>query len=92
MLTPKEVAERVGLSAHAVYRAIRRGDLEAFEIVPGRLRIEVTEYERWRHARRVATDSPAPIVEIEHRRQRKSKAPGGFAAQLREIEQEEGLD
>jgi len=51
-LTPREVAERTGFSYHAVLRAIDRGDLEAFEPVPGRLRIELDEYERWRHTPR----------------------------------------
>ncbi len=48
-LSPREVADRAGFSYHAVLRAIRRGDLEAFEPVPGRLRIEVSEYRRWLH-------------------------------------------
>jgi hypothetical protein len=51
-LTPREVAERTGFSYHAVLRAIDRGDLEAFEPIPGRLRIELNEYERWRRTPR----------------------------------------
>jgi hypothetical protein len=35
VLTPKEVADRAGFSYHAILRAIRRGDLEAFEPVRG---------------------------------------------------------
>jgi hypothetical protein len=49
VFSPREVADLSGFSYHAVLRAIRRGDLEAFEPVPGRLRIEVTEYDRWLH-------------------------------------------
>jgi hypothetical protein len=51
-LTPREVAARTGFSYHAVLRAIHRGDLEACEPIPGRLRIELKEYERWRRTPR----------------------------------------
>ena len=51
-LTPREVAERTGFSYHAVLRAIDRGDLEVCEPIPGRLRIEFDEYERWRRTPR----------------------------------------
>jgi hypothetical protein len=47
VLTPREVADRAGFSYHAILRAIRRGDLQAFEPVPGHYRIELAEYERW---------------------------------------------
>lgn len=47
VLSPREVAERAGFSYHAILRAIRRGDLVAFEPIPGQYRIEVDEYERW---------------------------------------------
>src|SRR5437763_8400909 len=47
VLTPREVAERSGFSYHAILRAIRRGDLQAFEPVVGHYRIEVAEYEGW---------------------------------------------
>lgn len=47
VLTPREVADRAGFSYHAVLRAIRRGDLEAFEPVRGHYRIDLAEYERW---------------------------------------------
>jgi hypothetical protein len=56
-LSPREIADLVGFSYHAVLRAIRRGDLEAFEPVPGRLRIEVSEYHRWLHT---PTRRPTP--------------------------------
>lgn len=57
-LSPREVADRAGFSYHAVLRAIRRGDLEAFEPVPGRLRIEVSEYRRWLHTPTRRIDRP----------------------------------
>jgi excisionase family DNA binding protein len=47
VLTPREVAERSGFSYHAILRAIRRGDLRAFEPVRGHYWIEFAEYERW---------------------------------------------
>ncbi|HWJ50653.1 MAG TPA: hypothetical protein VNR42_06515, partial [Solirubrobacteraceae bacterium] len=56
-LSPREIADLTGFSYHAVLRAIRRGDLEAFEPVPGRLRIEVSEYHRWLHT---PTRRPTP--------------------------------
>jgi excisionase family DNA binding protein len=62
VLSPKEVAERAGFSYHAILRAIRRGDLHALEPVPGRYRIELTEYERWLHR-------PAPRPEPNMRRE-----------------------
>ena len=80
MLSPREVAELVGLSYHAVLRAIKRGDLRAVEIVPGRLRIKVAEYERWCDP--PVYDSAQPSKE----RARQRKRPGGqgsFAAELR---------
>lgn len=47
VLSPREVAQRSGFSYHAILRAIRRGDLRAFEPVPGHYRIELSEYDRW---------------------------------------------
>lgn len=49
VLSVREVAVRAGFSYHAILRAIRRGDLQAFEPVRGRYRVAVTEYERWLH-------------------------------------------
>ena len=56
---PHEVAERSGFSYHAILRAIRRGDLHAFEPVPGHYRIEVAEYERWLPPPGAAPQAPA---------------------------------
>jgi excisionase family DNA binding protein len=47
MLSPREVAERLGFSYHAVLRAIRRGELKASEPIKGRYRIAIDEYRRW---------------------------------------------
>lgn len=85
MLTPKEVAQRVGLSHHAVYRAIRRGDIEAFEIVPGHLRIDVAEYERWRFSTRPSSDEPG---HPRPRRRTRRRGGAGFAAELKAMEED----
>jgi len=87
VISPREVADRAGFSYHAVLRAIRRGDLRAFEPVPGHYRIEITEYERWlrRPARReVAQLSPQPR-EQRPRVNNTPSDPGSFA-RLRAIE------
>jgi hypothetical protein len=70
VLTPREVADRAGFSYHAILRAIRRGDLEAFEPVPGHYRIEVVEYERWlrRPARRNLPSPPQRAPRRERKR------------------------
>jgi hypothetical protein len=93
-LTPREVAERTGFSYHAVLRAIDRGDLEAFEPVPGRLRIEFDEYERWRRTPRRsrgrnsaagADGTEREIGEDLSIRRRRSNAPS-YRDELRAIE------
>ncbi len=60
VLSPREVAERAGFSYHAILRAIRRGDLQAFEPVPGHYRIEVAEYERWLRTPAMRRQIPNP--------------------------------
>lgn len=60
-LTPREVAERTSFSYHAILRAIHRGDLQAFEPVPGRYRIRISDYESWMStpiSRREHTERP----------------------------------
>ena len=87
VISPREVADRAGFSYHAILRAIRRGDLRAFEPVPGHYRIEITEYERWlrRPARReVARLAPQPR-EQRPRVNSSPSDPGSFA-RLRAIE------
>jgi hypothetical protein len=81
-LSPHEVADRAGFSDHAILRAIRRGDLQAFEPVPGHYRIEVVEYERW--LRRPARRNRPALPQRAPRRERKRPTgdptqPGGFA-------------
>lgn len=87
VLTPREVAERAGFSYHAILRAIRRGDLTAFEPVPGHYRIEIAEYDRW--LRRPAPSAPAAPPERPRReRRRPGRDPSlpGSMARLRSIE------
>lgn len=88
VLSPREVAERAGFSYHAILRAIRRGDRQAYEPVPSHYRIELAEYERWlrRPARR---DLPPPEpTRPRHDRPRESTdpSPQGSFARLRAIE------
>jgi hypothetical protein len=86
VLSPREVANRAGFSYHAILRAIRRGDLQAFEPVPGHYRIELAEYERWlrRPARR---DQLPPEPRPRRERQRGTVDPTqpGSLARLRAI-------
>lgn len=87
VLSPREVADRAGFSYHAILRAIRRGDLQAFEPVPGHYRIELDEYERW--LRRPARRSPPPPDPRPRReRPRATADPSqiGSFARLRAIE------
>jgi hypothetical protein len=89
VLSPHEVADRAGFSYHAILRAIRRGDLEAFEPVPGHYRIAVSEYERWLR-RPTQPRKPTPPPASRRERPRPGSAidhshPGSFA-RLRAIE------
>ncbi len=88
VLSPREVAERAGFSYHAILRAIRRGDLQAFEPVPGHYRIELVEYERWLHrpARRNLPPPPEPAPRRERRRATTDPAQPGSFGRLRAIE------
>lgn len=91
VLSPREVAQRTGFSYHAILRAIRRGDLYAFEPVPGHYRIELVEYERWLH-RPVQRDAePTQRDRLLPRSRARSDASGGRGslARLRAIEQSE---
>ena len=89
VLSPREVADRAGFSYHAILRAIRRGDLQAFEPVPGHYRIEVAEYERWlRRPAQTRKPPPTPAPRRERPRPRSAidpSHPGSFA-RLRAIE------
>jgi excisionase family DNA binding protein len=83
VLTPREVAERAGFSYHAILRAIRRGDLHAFEPVPGHYRISMTEYERWLRTPARAAQSPEALRATPRRRPRAtaptSSTPGSIS-------------
>jgi excisionase family DNA binding protein len=86
VLSPREVADRAGFSYHAILRAIRRGDLQAFEPVPGHYRIPVDEYQRWLHTPARPTQVSDPqTTENANRRSRSRSAraaasdPGSFA-------------
>jgi excisionase family DNA binding protein len=61
VLSPREVAQRAGFSYHAILRAIRRGDLKAYEPIPGQYRIKLGDYDQWLHrpARRAASSPPS---------------------------------
>jgi hypothetical protein len=88
VLSPREVADRAGFSYHAILRAIRRGDLQAFEPVPGHYRIELVEYERWlRRPARRTTPPRAPTPARERPRATGDPSQPGSFARLRAIEQ-----
>jgi excisionase family DNA binding protein len=88
VLSPREVAERAGFSYHAILRAIRRGDLQAFEPVHGHYRIELAEYQRWLHRPARSITAPPGSVRQRPRPTARTRAsdPGSFA-RLRAIEQ-----
>jgi excisionase family DNA binding protein len=49
-LTPKEVAYRLGVGVHSVYRAVNRGELPATRLnARGAIRIRASELEPRRH-------------------------------------------
>jgi hypothetical protein len=88
VLSPREVAERAGFSYHAILRAIRRGDLQAYEPVPGHYRIELIEYERWlRRPARRPTPPSDPAPRRERPRQTGDPSQPGSFARLLAIEQ-----
>jgi hypothetical protein len=82
VLSPREVAARAGFSYHAILRAIRRGDLKAFEPVPGHYRVGLDEYECWLHT---PVRGPANRVVDRPPRRRRARprtddaGPGSFA-------------
>jgi excisionase family DNA binding protein len=88
VLTPREVADRAGFSYHAILRAIRRGDLRAYEPVPGRYRVELSEYERWlRRPARPHLPPPLPRPRRERPRPTGDPSQQGSFARLRAIEE-----
>jgi len=87
VLSPREVAERSGFSYHAILRAIRRGDLRAFEPVPGHYRIELSEYDRWLRTptRRDPSEAIAEVP-LARRRTRDNESDRGSFTRLSAIE------
>ena len=93
ILTVREVADLARLSTDAVYRAVRRGDLVAFEPVPGRLRIRRADYDSWWESRRVTPVSRAgprvpPSTPMERTPRRKAPSTAATLDALRGIERE----
>jgi hypothetical protein len=88
VLSPHEVADRAGFSYHAILRAIRRGDLQAFELVPGHYRIEVVGYERWlgRPPRRNLQSPPQRAPRRERKRPTGDPTQPGSFARLQALE------
>ena len=89
VFSPREVAERCGFSYHAILRAIRRGDLQALEPVPGHYRIEIAEYERWLHrpALRQPPSASREPTRLTARRRVVDPSHQGSFARLRAIEE-----
>ncbi|MDA8067344.1 MAG: hypothetical protein M0T77_01835 [Actinomycetota bacterium] len=90
VFSPREVAERCGFSYHAILRAIRRGDLQALEPVPGHYRIEIAEYERWLHtpvARPAESPRETGTIRLRRRRSGADPARPGSIERLRAIEE-----
>jgi excisionase family DNA binding protein len=71
---PSEVAELVGLSRKAIYRAIERGDLVASR-VSNRLRIRPGDIDSWLDAGRI--DRRATVAPPESRIEEESHFAGG---------------
>jgi excisionase family DNA binding protein len=88
VLAPKEIAERTGFSYHAILRAIRRGDLTAYEPIPGQYRIELADYDRWLRKPVRPPEPPEPRQQqdtLRKARKATSSEPGSVA-RLRAIE------
>lgn len=88
VLSPRQVAERAGFSYHAILRAIRRGDLEAFEPVPGRYRVSLAAYERWLHTPARRSGEPTTIERPRRRRLPGDDSGPGSVVRLQAIESE----
>lgn len=79
LLKPEQVAAECCLSVKAIYRAIQRGELEAFKIC-GRWRIDAEAVERWLEQSRF-TRLPR------QRARRRIAGPPGSLASLRGIDE-----
>ena len=90
VLTPREVAYRAGFSYHAILRAIRRGDLRAFEPVPGHYRIELADYKRWLRTPARRNDTEPTDARPRHRTASPRASDRGSLTALRAIEAKGG--
>jgi hypothetical protein len=88
VLSPREVAARSGFSYHAILRAIRRGDLKAFEPVPGHYRVPLDEYDHWLHtpSRRETNTSDSQSHRPRRRNRPGTGSERGSLARLEAIE------
>ena len=80
-LSPAQVAEQMGLSRSVVYRMIDAGEIAAYKIPGGRLRVEPSELQAFRERNRVKPRS-APAYEP---KLRQSRAAARFATELRAV-------
>ncbi len=67
LLSPDDVACRCGLSRKAVYRAIERGELQAFRLC-SRLRIDPSAVDTWLEANIVEHNRPGSMAPLPARR------------------------
>ena len=73
-LSPREVAQRTGLSYHAVLREIHRGALQAKQVCDGsRILIPIDAYRAWLAPSEMPADG-APAVASSRRRRSSSRA------------------
>lgn len=82
-LSPREIADRLGFSYHAVLRAIRKPDghprkLYASQPIKGQYRIDLEEYERWRHTPARASERQDATPRAPRHRRSLSRGAGSF--------------
>lgn len=87
-ITPKEVAALERLSPDAIYRAIARGDLPARKVC-GRLRVDRSDYEEWKHRHRVRPRQAGPML-MPSSSNADSAGGGSFLAELQAVEERSG--
>ena len=84
-LSPRQVAEIIGLSRSAIYRAIVTGELDAYK-VRGRLRVEPAALQRWKEENRVCRRADGPAYEPRpYTPSRADSTANGFASDLKAI-------
>jgi excisionase family DNA binding protein len=86
LLCPREIAERTGLSYHAVLRAIHRGELRAFRLCQ-RIRVRPVDLAAWIEQSRIgrpgANVGTSPLFSL------KPQGERGSLAALRSLEKGE---